>query len=265
MMMMGGGDPPPPPAAPDYAKANREAIEADIETLPERRKIDAQSKLGLGEFAGLGDADLTRSMAVGEADAAKTRAQYTLDIQKSLGPQFVQNQTELVKQSDPLRWQANQDYVNDLLADFKRGGELDPTVAREVEQTTRGAQAARGNILGNAAAFQEAMQVGQASEARKERRKAGIQSYLGLNPVSAQFGAINQAQGPAPVNGQMYSGIGLNPNAGQLGTDFASKNYATAANIWSTQAQIQANKPTGFDMAMQGVGALGSIAGMAMI
>lgn len=52
-----GGSPKPPPApkAPDYAKANREAIQADIDTLPQRRRIEAMARLGKGQFEGLGD------------------------------------------------------------------------------------------------------------------------------------------------------------------------------------------------------------------
>lgn len=46
-----GKQSPPQPAAPDYAAANKAAIDADIATLPQRNMINAASQLG-GVYAG---------------------------------------------------------------------------------------------------------------------------------------------------------------------------------------------------------------------
>lgn len=54
--------------------------------------------------------------------------------------------------------------------DFNLGGQLDPETQSQIEQQARASMAARGNILGNASTFTEAMNVGQAAEARKAQR-----------------------------------------------------------------------------------------------
>lgn len=92
--------------------------------------------------------------------------------------------------------------IEQLLADasakYALGGKLDDSVRDEVIQSARSGQASRGNILGNASAFAEAMEVGQASELREKERAqtllqmAGASENLKQQSLANYFAAQNQ-------------------------------------------------------------------------
>jgi hypothetical protein len=65
-------------------------------------------------------------------------------------------------------------------SDYELGGKLDDTVRREIEQQARSGQAARGNILGNSAAFAEAQEIGLAGEQRQQQRQQNLLQMAGL-------------------------------------------------------------------------------------
>lgn len=71
--------------------------------------------------------------------------------------------------------------------EYALGGKLDDATRSEVEQQVRQGQAARGNILGNAATFTEAMELGKAGEARKAQRLQQL-----LNVQNQAFGQNSQ-------------------------------------------------------------------------
>tara|TARA_Y100001973_G_C5147642_1_gene306297 strand:- start:706 stop:1236 length:531 start_codon:yes stop_codon:yes gene_type:complete len=111
----------------------------------------------------------------------------------------------------------------DLEAGYGLGDEL----RQEVTQAVRGAQAARGNIMGDANAAAEAFAVGDAAIRLRQQRLANAASFLsGITPV-AQFGAISGAQqGAAGFNPMgIQQGIGVNPNSMQIGATFAQQSY----------------------------------------
>lgn len=70
---------PEAPAAPDYAKANREGIMADIETLGTRRAVDQAARLGKGVFAD------NRMMTQEEFTASKTFNEQKLEEARASG------------------------------------------------------------------------------------------------------------------------------------------------------------------------------------
>lgn len=78
--------------------------------------------------------------------------------------------------------------LQQALADYQRGGQLDPATARYMTDNIRAGQVARGNYLGDAAAVQEAATMGQAAEARRAQALAQL-----LGVQSQAFGQ-NQAQ-----------------------------------------------------------------------
>lgn len=96
-----GKSAPAPPATPDYAQANREAIQADIDTLPERRRIEAEARLGQGQFTGLGDADLAAQMFQQQLEQAPEAAEGLLNLQKQYGGQFIEESRKQAQQYDP--------------------------------------------------------------------------------------------------------------------------------------------------------------------
>jgi len=152
-----------------------------------------------------------------------------------------------------------QKQVNGVL---QNAGQLDEQGKQQVEQGVRGQQVAKGIYLGNAPASQETSAVvGAADNLRANQQKAAT-DYLnaGISPEDvtyrriqqglsnlgafvngttpeAQFGSLSGAQnGAAPFNPVNYSNpASLNPNAGQIGLNFANQSYANnqnQANPW---------------------------------
>lgn len=243
---------PKTPPPPDYAAANREAIEADIETLPVRKLIEAAARMGTTatytdadgntktvDFTGYGDIDQTRDQLEFLAESADTLAEAQISTQEKFGERFITQRMKELEMSDPLgtkvRKMLGEEAVKDLEAGYGLGDELQS----QVEQSVRGAQAARGNILGNAAGQAEAFALGDAAIRLRQQRLANAASFLsGVTPV-AQFGAISGAQqGAAAFNPMgIQQGMGLNPNAGQLGTNFAMNSYQQQSQNAIAKAQ----------------------------
>jgi hypothetical protein len=90
--------------------------------------------------------------------------------------------------------------LQQALADYQRGGKLDPATERALQDNVRSGQAARGNYLGDAAAVQEAATMGQAAEAR---RAQALQQLLG---VQNQAFSQNQAQNQLALNAASTAG-----------------------------------------------------------
>lgn len=123
---------PQAPAAPDYAAANREAISADISTLPTRNLIDQAAQLGklvtytdpqtgkqmTADFTGLGQSALMEQ-------AAKLASQYNADTQRQqlalrqeLGLANAEQTAREVQATDPLAYQTRQDLTGRILGDL---------------------------------------------------------------------------------------------------------------------------------------------------
>lgn len=234
------GDDPPDPAAGYVA-----GINTDLETLPARRLIESMARLGESgyvdipgkggkttrqfyDFTGLGESDVNRQVAdqlTGEL----------LQIQRELGPQFVEQRLRELELSDPAGaamrrqlWSAiqessstmtdrssNEELQRMILERIDRAGQLDPSVERELSQQVMGGQVARGNYLGNAAANQEAEYLGAASEAQKAQAQSEAMAFLtgGLAPQDA---ANRETQQDMANLGAFLSGETPTAQFGQL-------------------------------------------------
>ncbi len=252
--------PPPQPAAPDYAQANATAINQDIETLPVRKQIEAASKLGQRvtvtipevrnqdgkvvtpahdetyDFSGSGDLQQ-------ESATADSQAQDSLNIQNKYGPQFIQNARDQLQAADPEGFAARKQLFDKVTADLNSGYELTPDQERQTEQDIRGAQAARGNYLGSAPVSAESTVMADTRQKMYQQRLANVGSALAGTTPTAQFQSISGAQnGAAPYQPNLMApGVGLNPNAGALGTQFALGEYNTQAGMYNAQLGYQAN------------------------
>ena len=232
---------PKPPDPPDLAAANEAAVYADVETLPIRKMIESAAALGTSvtytdpqtgeqktaDFTGFGDIDQSRAQLEFMAESASTIAKSQLDVQKEFGEEFIKQRIKELELSDPqgteIRRMLGEEAKKDLEAGYGLGDEL----RQEVTQAVRGAQAARGNIMGDANAAAEAFAVGDAAIRLRQQRLANAASFLsGITPV-AQFGAISGAQqGAAGFNPMgIQQGIGVNPNSMQIGATFAQQSY----------------------------------------
>lgn len=262
--------PAPPPPAPNYAAANREAVQADIDTLGTRRRIEQAAKLGKSvydpdtgktyDFTGIGDSELGREQAKIDAETADMQAQSMLDVNKKYGSQFIEEARKGLEQSDPYRFRTGEKLGAVIEKELASLDEIDPEAMRAVEADIRGRQYAMGNTRGSAPIAEEVLGKYDTRQRIRQQKLGNISQYLAGTPISAQFGSLTGAQQGAspyaPVNFQ--TGMNLNPNAGAMGTQFALGSYGqqsanvNAGNNYQFSAwNANANRPNPW---MQGAG-----------
>lgn len=221
------------------------------------------------DFSGLGDSAYAQNALNILLDSNDQIAQRQLALRQKLGVADVQQSVEELKAADPGSWAMRQKLMddvqkdqvspelsklyNDAAAEYELGSKLDDSTAREVEQAVRSAQTARGNVLGSAAATQEAMARGEAGyqrklqraqnlasvenqvAGRKQQRLSDMSAFLN-NGVVGQFGALSGAQNGAvgfnPV--QTKAGTNIASNAVQMGLGFAQNNYQGQLQSWQS-------------------------------
>ncbi len=243
---------PSPPGAPDYGQAAREAIAAQISYLPLQKQIEAAAKLGTSvsytdpltgqpataNFAGIGDTDQTLAALNTQIEGANTIAAGDLSLQQQYSPQYISQALANLAQADPVGTALRQKIGTKVSSDLALGTQLSPEMLDQVQQATRAAQAARGNILGAAPAAAEAMQAGYAGQQMFQQRLANaLQFFSGTPSPTAQFGQLaGAAAGAAPTSlVPISAGITVNPNAAAQGAQFAQQTYGTQAGIWANQ------------------------------
>lgn len=203
------------PAPPDYEAAAREGVVADLETYPMKYLIEAASKMGgkinIGgkdyDFTGLGDGDTARVMS-------DQMAQAMLDLQRDLGPEFIKQRVEQLKQADPEGYAARKELFDRIIAsteanpdrplaedlqasivgELTNAGRLDARQLEQVQQNVRGGQVARGNYLGTAAAAQEGGATVAASDAARDATQQQALGFLGsgVTPEDVEYRRLQQ-------------------------------------------------------------------------
>lgn len=291
-----GNDPPDP------AKGYIAGINTDLEGLPARRIIEALALLGDKgtvnipgrgdqefDFTGLGEADYQRQYG-------DQLTQQLLQMQRELGPAYVEQRLAELEHSDPegaaMRrqlWGSIKDSVDagptarpgaealqaQILADLERGGELDERTSGRITQGVLGGQVARGNWQGNAPATEEATALTQAGEAQNtqaqqqalafltgglapddaayregQQNLANIGAFLSGETPTAQFGQLSGAQNQIVPFTSSGPGVGVNPNAGWQGVNYANQVYGLNQQAAAGQVNPWV---AGLNGAMQGV------------
>jgi len=281
--------PPPPPEPPNYAAANAAAVEADIRSLPARKEVENLAKLGGAgtvqvpkynkdgtlsgydaisvDFRGKSDVDVAREFAKFQRQEADINAANQLALNKKYASEYTAEAKRQLQELDPTGYSVREQLGKTLTEELSAGQQLTPAEERLVTQGIRGAQVARGNIYGGAPIAQEAVARYGAGVQRQQQRMANVQSYLGLSPIVAQAGGLSALQ-QGPVAYQptpIPQGLGLNPAAGQIGTNFALGVYGNqtsqynalldynASNYRAQTAYASANSPLNY---ITGIGGL---------
>ena len=244
------------------------------------------------DFSGLADSEFAKNALGILLDSNDSIARRQLALRKELGVENVKQSVEELKAADPESWALRQrllgevdddrtspelqKLLDDAKSEYELGSRLDDSTAREVEQAVRSAQAARGNVLGSAAATQEAMARGEMGYQRKQQRAQNLAALDNVvagrkqqrlsdisavlnNAVVGQFGALGGAQNGAvgftPVQGK--GGTNIAGNAVQMGLGFAQNNYSGQIETWKAD---QGNPWTNILSGAAGM-ALGSFTG----
>jgi hypothetical protein len=147
------------------------------------------------------------AFAGGQAPASADVQSY-LDLYKQIDPEGYAQHQQLATSMDQ--------YVQQMQTQAALGTQLDPQTQREIEQATRQAQAARGNVYGTPQLTAEAMTRGQAGMAIQLQRQQQL------------AGALGQQQG------YLSSGLGL----GDIANNLYQQGFQR--NLSSYQAQQQA-------------------------
>ena len=257
----GGGTPPPPPniSMPQYAPSAREGILADVESLPARKIIEAAARAGtkgttsIGgqeisyDFTGVGDLQQQAIGLEAQRRSADAIAAMGLDIQRRYGKQYNLEQLARIKEADPVGFEMRQELGRTTLEQLAKGSELTEAQAKQAEESVRGAQAARGNVLGPANIAQEALAKFDMGQRMLLQRQHAAQAYVMGQPITAQYGMMGGAQQGAAMFApqQMQQGLAQNPNAMAMGTQFATQNYGTqmqgAMSAYNTQVSNTSN------------------------
>jgi len=247
---------PDAPKPRDYAQETRDTLQTQIDLAPDLYAAESSQEFGRPAYARL-DLDVLRETLLGSAgrpgmlelyernimprlgaaDAAARDVAREADIAavERLGPRA----TEAFRASNPEQAALMDELNRQAMTDLQSGASLPPSVARELEQSVRGAQAARGFGYGMADIGQEALVKGLQAEQLQRRRQQFGQQIAGLNMATTQdpFLAIlgrpgvqiNQAMGVAGQGQSFNPGSVFNPESAYAGSLFAN-NYNAEAN-----------------------------------
>jgi hypothetical protein len=141
--------------------------------------------------------------AQSRANAAAATAQRGADVGDL--EQYGQRAVAAIKGSDPQQAALMGELNSEALSGLQQGANLDPSLARQVSQSVRAGQAARGLGLGPSDVADEALFTGlQAQQLRQQRQGfatqvAGMNAQQSVDPLLAIVGRPSQAN-PALLN-----------------------------------------------------------------
>jgi hypothetical protein len=211
--------PAPPPPAPSPMETSAQAIQAQINALPEILKAQQQygpqfSQLNLQELQNYGP----------------QFAQAALDLQKTYGPQFAE-----VERSLSPELAGAQDTLKNFLSstDDQEYAALRPGLIDDV----RSAQSARGiGAISPLGSIDESVQLQRLKQSLKDRRLNIALSTAGRVPISS-FPTVQGQTG----TGQLVQNVGPESIFGyQQGlNNFNASIFGTQSNIFGTQQQAK--------------------------
>lgn len=227
---MGPSNNSSPPAAPDYGRSAQQGIDVMLRNLPALLEAEAAAR--------------------GSTDPQRIEDQQRL--QELYGPIQVQQQLDALHQFDPESAGIRTDLAKHIQDDLASGYNLPPEYARQIEQNVRGAQAARGNILGAGPISVEAGLKGKAALDLYQQHLTNAGNFLAGPTPEQQALAI---QGVQPDRSMAY----VNPGAGTQGANFALGNYQNLL----AQYQLSGSQRNPWQNALGGA-ASGAAAGTAI-
>lgn len=270
---MGGNSPAPPPT-PNYGTSDAAAVAQNLKDLPTQLKVQHAADLGLNytdpntgqnyDFTGLGKKEELQQQIDQYQQSAPQIAQQQLDLNAKFDPQRIAQARADLEQSDPNAFALHEAYNKSTLDNLKLGDQLSADQLRNIQQNTRQAQTARGNVMGANPSMQEAFNAfgyGQQLQAGRQQQAA---TALGLGGSNQQFGSLQGAQQGATSYNPMATNLpfGVNANAGQAGANFEAQTYGSQVQLYNDQ--LNAPNPW-MEVAGMAVGAGSKLGGAAMM
>lgn len=266
--------------------ATKNEYEQNLQYQPKfgdlQRSEDAKtfaSNLALGEKG-------TRSFASLQNELLPAANKAGLDAQTAA----TQAGMDALRTSDPQRYALMKKLQEQAQADLDAGSSLTPEQLNQMQQQIRGAQAARGNILGAGAGYDEARMAAEMGQNMQQVRRQNALAVLQgsdiapkynaaqvVNPLMPNYNSAEKvtpnvpnfsattaaAPNTSPMQVNPSNPLAMfNPNAGAQSTQYAN-------NVWQTKAKIASEEVNpwmaGLGLAFQGVGAFGGGKGLAAL
>lgn len=259
-----------------------------------QQNLDYLPKLGAVQRTE-NEAAFNQNLELGKKGTYET-AQWQMDLLPQLNKVYSDAQAATYaaagragRAENPTAYATRDTLGQQITDELAKGGEMTPAQQRRYLEQVRGAQATRGNMLGDSAAFDEALQLTSYGDDLAQQRKTNALSFINsrdlsptfqtiaaVNPLMPNYGATQTitpsvpamqattTSGPnlSPSSVQANPLAFLNPSASQQGTSYAQ-------NAWSTTSQINSQQVdpwmAGLGLGFQGLGAAGGIAGLAKI
>tara|TARA_Y100000004_G_C8878190_1_gene396420 strand:- start:189 stop:1049 length:861 start_codon:yes stop_codon:yes gene_type:complete len=264
------------PPARDYARETYDTLQTQINLAPDLYAAEEKFR---PKYAQL-DLDIAKQLApdllnlyetsqrrLGALDRETLAAQREADISaiEDYGTRAMQGYRAAADAANPEQAALMAELNKQALSDLKLGGQLNASERRDLQQSARGAQAARGFGYGiNDAAIESWAQM-QGSDQKRRQRQGFAQSMAGLNQANSvdPFMAIlgrPSSMTPAMTGSFVGQAQGFNPGAmfspeSQYAADIYNQNY---------QGQLAARTATAKNRASMigaGIGAFGKMTG----
>lgn len=277
------------PEAPSATETTDESMKAYVKNLPELLRVtnqnvlpteqslmDAQREISpqknalelalLQEFG----PQFAEAGAGINAQNARAQAESELALLQGPGRDLAREATAVAREADPEYYRtrelglANLEKLFGSMEDPNQG--LSGAEREEVTRSLNRDNAARGNETPSAmSTVTNAMKFGAAGEARKANKQQRLASAIGaasgfMPGAQSKVDTFNLVTGRGVQNfGQeRMSGVG---QVGQNTYGMGSQLWGTASDAAQQSNQINANRKTAFDRAMQGVSTISSAAG----
>ena len=260
------------PKARDYGGEMKSTLQAQVDMAGDLYGAEEQWR---GKYAQL-DMDIAKQMAPQLLDLYETsqsrlgamdREQLGLQREGDIAAieQYGGRARAALDAANPEQAALLKELNAQAMGDLQLGGQLNAGERRELTQSSRAAQAARGFGYGINDAAIEAFANLQGSEQRRQQRQGFAQSMVGMNQATKADPFMAILGRPSSMNPMMSGGVvgqaqGFNPGAmfspeSQYAGDIYNQNY---------QGQLAARTATAKNRASMigaGLGAVGSIWG----
>jgi len=260
------------------ATEGRETLKAQIDLAPDQyaatekfaplysrlnQRLLEEALMGSGGQKGLLDIYSGIQPGIDRLSAESATAQRTNDVNdiESLGPRA----TAAVRNADPIAARLEDLLAQQAESELGAGASLDPALERQITQSTRSAQAARGMGMGAPSVSAEALVAGRTAEALRRTRQAFAASTLAARQRNATdpFLAIlgRPSGGASQTAGIAAGGQGFSAGTPSFDpfTSYASNLYGQ--NYSGEMDANMANAKMINDLIGSGISAAGSVGG----
>ena len=260
----------PPPR--DYGKETRETLQSQIDLAPQLYGAEEQFR---GKYAQL-DMDIAKQMTPQLLDlyessqsrlGAMNREQLGLQREGDIAAieKYGGRARAALDAANPEQAALLKELNAQAMSDLQLGGQLNAGERRTINQSARGAQAARGFGYGINDAAIESWANLQGSEQKRQQRQGFAQSMVGMNQATKADPFMAILGRPSSMNPMMAGGVvgqagGFNPGAmfspeSQYAGDIYNQNYQGELAARTASAKNRAS------MIGAGMGAFGSMMG----